>query len=277
MLNKKLGIILNSLLIFISSLAQAQDKINSAELDAENAKLMKIEAQLLEELSSGKSSESDFVNKTTPPIQQIEEPAVNAATSLKVEEPKAMISVEQDKAEKARGQALAVENESLRKQVSQAELREAQLKRELEQIKNRLLVADTEVERLSSIVEQKNRGKVFSTANTTKNPIQTENVPAAVDVMVATVIADKAHLRTGPSKDDSPLMTVSKGTRLSIENRRGDWYMVIAPTGVRAWVASEVLAFGPTEQSRPTDTVKVRGYDSSAEDQAFQLLSERAK
>ncbi len=81
--------------------------------------------------------------------------------------------------------------------------------------------------------------------------------PAQADLPVATVVVDKAQLRTGPGKDNSPLMAVSKGTRLVIETRQGDWYRVVAPSGARAWVSSDIVAFGTS------GTGLVGGYDGS--------------
>jgi uncharacterized protein YraI len=82
---------------------------------------------------------------------------------------------------------------------------------------------------------------------------------ASSDMQIATVIANKANLRTGPSKDNSPLMSVAKGTRLAIEHRVGEWYRVIAPTGMRAWISGEVLAFGRDDRSAPSRTLRVQG------------------
>ena len=62
--------------------------------------------------------------------------------------------------------------------------------------------------------------------------------------------------------NDSPLMTVSKGTRLVVEKRIKDWYRIISPNGTRAWVNSDVVAFGPDSQSSPSRTIKIQGYRS---------------
>jgi len=91
---------------------------------------------------------------------------------------------------------------------------------------------------------------------------------------VATVTVEKAHLRTGPSKDNSPLMTVLRGTRLAIETRKGSWYRVISPTGVRAWISSDVVSFGSTPDSGPTRTIRIRGFDSSLEDEASAIAQQ---
>lgn len=93
------------------------------------------------------------------------------------------------------------------------------------------------------------------------------------DMPVATVTAEKAFLRTGPGKDNSPLMSVGQGTKLVVETRAGEWFRVITPTGTRAWVVSEVLAFSPDYSSRPTSTVRIRAYDSTIDD-TFKITRE---
>ena len=61
------------------------------------------------------------------------------------------------------------------------------------------------------------------------------------DVVIVTVRAGSAFLRSGPSTADSPLMRVSKGTRLAVETKKGDWYRVIAPNGQRTWINKDVI------------------------------------
>jgi uncharacterized protein YraI len=61
------------------------------------------------------------------------------------------------------------------------------------------------------------------------------------DVAIATVLVDKIYLRSGPGKENSPVMTVAKGVRLTVETRRGDWLRVVTPNNGRAWVSAEVV------------------------------------
>lgn len=58
---------------------------------------------------------------------------------------------------------------------------------------------------------------------------------------VATVIVDKANLRSGPGKEYPAIMAISKGTRLLVEEQQKDWFRVVAPTGESLWVAREVF------------------------------------
>ena len=145
-------------------------------------------------------------------------------------------------------------------QLAQAQATIDKLKKELNDTKNRLALSETEVDRLSVLID--NRQKIQPANSGTsrvappqKNPEQyNQNLrvrdPSEIqskvegDMQIATVIAEKAQLRTGPGMNNSPLMTVGQGTRLAIETRNGDWYRVVSPTGARAWVSADVLDVG---------------------------------
>ncbi|MFN8391988.1 MAG: SH3 domain-containing protein [Bdellovibrionota bacterium] len=76
----------------------------------------------------------------------------------------------------------------------------------------------------------------------TINPAGNPAGPAPTgDVMVVEVIAKRVALRNGPSPDDSELMPVGKGTTLTVEERSGDWYRVIAPNDMRAWIRADMV------------------------------------
>jgi SH3-like domain-containing protein len=174
----------------------------------------------------------------------------------------------------------------------------------LQKTQSRLHLAEAESQRLSKILQNNNQ-KVLSTYSPNIKPAVAEAVAvkpqlamqgAAVasqrtvtsavkplapsstnEMLVATVMVDKANLRTGPGKNNSPVMSVSKGTRLAIETRSGEWYRVITPTGARAWILAEVVAFGNRMQAKPSRVVRVKGYDNEAfsmEDEARALISQ---
>ena len=63
----------------------------------------------------------------------------------------------------------------------------------------------------------------------------------AADVMIVEAVKKKINLRSGPGREHSPLMQVRRGTRLTVESREGDWFRVVAPTGGRAYVRSDVV------------------------------------
>jgi hypothetical protein len=69
-----------------------------------------------------------------------------------------------------------------------------------------------------------------------------------LDVPVATVIAERLNLRIGPGLTNAPLMTVSKGTRLVVEDYSSNWARVIAPNGVRAFALKEQLEIAEAAQ-----------------------------
>jgi chromosome segregation ATPase len=148
--------------------------------------------------------------------------------------------------------ALRSENEELKRKIEENETKSTTLLAQLEEARNRLIIAETEVERLSSVLDARNNAAVSSNAksasqasNQTQGSIARQ-VPAESDDMpIATVTADKAQLRAGPSMSDSPLMAITKGTRLAVETRRGEWLRVISPAGSRAWVNLDVVSFGP--------------------------------
>jgi len=179
--------------------------------------------------------------------------------------------------------------------------------------RNDLMLAETEVERLSDVVDERNdcvisklSGKPVPARQqpsrlappaSSRSPLQppssrepapsapvAQKVQADGEMPIATVVSQKAHLRTGPGKDNSPLMSVSVGTRLAVETRQGDWYRVITPRGTRAWVAGEVIKFGSdasvsalseSSPEAPPHTSKSPSPGSAAEDRAFDLLKNR--
>jgi hypothetical protein len=175
---------------------------------------------------------------------------------------------------------LKKKNEDLSEGLSKAESRAKSLEQELTEARNRLIIAETEVERLSGLMlttvrSSKSLGRLDSgalegaTTPPRAAPPPMPRRPAAPqpaeDMPVATVVVDKANLRTGPGSEHSPLMSVTQGTRLLVELRRGEWYRVISPNGTRAWVSADVVAFGASSQASPSRTVKVKAFDPSLE------------
>lgn len=149
-----------------------------------------------------------------------------------------------------------------------AEARAAVLAKQVEALRAKLMVAETEVERLSRTIEVRNKqviqqanansGYVRPVNNVTMNSATNARLAmqnqgqtvvrerviikegnAAQDLPVVVVTSDKANLRTGPGQDNSALMAVTKGNRLVVENKQGSWFRVFAPNGVRAWVSAD--------------------------------------
>lgn len=170
---------------------------------------------------------------------------------------------------------------ALQGELSQTRNKVVKLTQDLEDAKNRLMISETEVERLSALLEEKGRAihGYKSPSVVRANPSDGLRVrpegeiqaKADTDMPIATVITEKAQLRTGPGMNNSPLMTVAQGTRLAIETRTGEWYRVIAPSGARAWVSAHVVDFG--DVGKPDTAARSKGFSSDAEDAAFQAIA----
>lgn len=179
-------------------------------------------------------------------------------------------------------------NSGLKRELEASEKRVADLERQLEEVKGQLTMAETELSRLATISEARNRASLGQLPGAPKAQLPTqaklaagreetphiEPTPASSkDLTIATVAVEKAELRLGPGKNHSALMTVAKGSRLAVEARQGEWLRVFAPNGQRAWVLSKLVAFGPKAGSaNSTSTVRVKGYSSSLEDAAFRRV-----
>lgn len=60
---------------------------------------------------------------------------------------------------------------------------------------------------------------------------------------VATIRNSSTHLRTGPSRLDTNLLTLPQYSEVSIDYRSGSWYRVKTTRGVRGWVPGNSLLF----------------------------------
>ncbi len=181
-------------------------------------------------------------------------------------------------------------NAALKRELETSQRRVSDLERQLEEVRGQLTMAETELSRLATISEARNRASLGRASVNAPPPHPGTSAPAvakarmdaphieptpssSADLTIATVDVEKAELRLGPGKNHSALMTVAKGSRLAVEARQGEWLRVFAPNGQRAWVQSKVVAFGSKgSASSTTTTVRVRGYSSSLEDEAFKRV-----
>lgn len=153
------------------------------------------------------------------------------------------------------------------------------LKQQLQKTQSKLHLAEAESRRLNKLLNKDYKSSLVSYGIEKKEtPKSTTKVVKArktrkirklptssrSEMQIATVRVEKANLRTGPGKKNSPIMSVSKGTRLAIETRLDDWYRVITPTGTRAWILSDLVAFGRNYRSKYDRVVKVKGYQKDA-------------
>jgi hypothetical protein len=181
-------------------------------------------------------------------------------------------------------------NTTLKKELEASQRRIAQLERQLEEVRGQLTMAETELSRLATISEARNRASLGGATLTAPRIRATDSAPlvaktrvetphieptpaSSADLTIATVDVEKAELRLGPGKNHSSLMTVAKGSRLAVEARQGEWLRVFAPNGQRAWIQSQLVTFGTKGSARTTSSAtRVRGYSSSLEDEAFQRV-----
>jgi hypothetical protein len=170
-------------------------------------------------------------------------------------------------------QRLSSDNQRLRNAVMAKETEAQKLRDALKDAKKSLMTAELEVERLSAILRDRNTAVIARSLGTdAEQPKAAAPARAAMPVRpqpqtddempVATVIVKSAHLRSGPGPNNSPLMSVERGARLTVEQRVDDWYRVIAPTGKRAWIAASMVRFGKDALSSPSPTVRIEGYRS---------------
>jgi hypothetical protein len=251
----------------------ARLSLNQDEIKRAHARLLAAEEKLKLEIDQTESSTTATKVVTTSTTTASKSPTTEKASKV--------VKNSQSSPELAK----------LRQRISTLEAENIALSREASVSRDRLVVAEIEVERLQGILDNKTRRimspislnapaavepQSVSTKQVEKtNPLTTveQEEKASADMPIATITARKANLRVGPSETDSPLMEVAYGTRLVVETRTGDWYRVIAPTGVRAWISAKVVAFGDTASTSPTRVTRIAGFNQGVEDEAFGLIS----
>ncbi len=133
------------------------------------------------------------------------------------------------------------------------------LRRQLQEAKNQLLMKETEMQMLQksgstksvasaepkpvaeSAVKQKMLDQVMERSGRIAGEETVRGKSRESDVLIVEVRAPKANLRSGPGNEHAPIMQLQRGARLTVEQREGDWYRVIAPTGARAYVTADVV------------------------------------
>lgn len=170
------------------------------------------------------------------------------------------------------------------------------LERQLDESRSQLAIAETEVSRLSGILDSKTRASFGKynlpvPAAAAAKPVVAQQAPRAAparvaqpvvdvrppsadaDLQVATIAVDKADLRLGPGKNHSALMSLRRGSRLMVEARQGEWYRVFAPNGDRAWIAASLVSFGDGASNlNDGSSVRVKGFTANAEEEAFRRV-----
>jgi hypothetical protein len=229
--------------------------------------------------------------RTQPaPVLSVHTETIVDAEKLAEVEKKLTAQTKKNQSLQDKNRALLKKATSLEKKLAEKEKKLAnesrkasEATRAVNEIKARLMLAETQVERLSSIIETQNNYKVSqmrgqkptespspSTRATRSRLPVAPSVQSSAAMPIATVTHEKTYLRTGPGNNNSPLMAVTKGTRLAVETMQAGWYRVITPTGARAWVAKSDIAFGNNGEISPI----TRSNNSSniVEDRAFELI-----
>ena len=138
----------------------------------------------------------------------------------------------------------------------------------LSETKNRLLLAETEVERLSSILESrgllavnpnKQRGKIHTEEKTEDNsyekePVAEKNIQrgkplgitsdASHDMPIGSIKNEGTWLYESPASSAKPVQLLKGNDKIAIETRAAGWARVVAPNGVRGWIKGTSIAMG---------------------------------
>ena len=167
---------------------------------------------------------------------------------------------------------------TLEKQYAESQASVQNLAKALDETKSRLMIAETEVERLSARLQGspskasqpgENRPSVSDhTADPDMSPMDLQAMPGRTsqDMPLATVTMDSANIRTGPGPQYSTLMTISRGTSLAVESRQGEWLRVITPMGARAWINSSAVRVGVLSRNLGNSSTRQQSTSASSED-----------
>ncbi len=172
---------------------------------------------------------------------------------------------------------------ALEERAARAEEQVRALVKQLDEARARLMLAETENERLTA--KYRSTGMPLPRKSESHVPVDLGSMPgtASKDMPLATVLADNAGLKTGPGMQYSTLMTVPQGTSLAVENRQGEWFRVITPLGARAWIHGSFVRLGPVrdnsgrnKMSAPRNRVPP-ARDGATEEAAFKSLNNALK
>ena len=177
----------------------------------------------------------------------------------------------------------------LQRDLSQERRQNSELSSELDKTRARLMTAETEVDRLSALLEGQDRrsaerfspgvARAPQRSNNTRDSSQISSGAASIapanapqvglggELSIVTVAVEKAVARTAASRDSSPLMALNRGTKLIVESRSGEWLRVLTPAGVRVWVTADSVASGQAAVNR--ETAKSVAADAFGQQEGF--------
>ncbi len=125
-------------------------------------------------------------------------------------------------------------------------------KEELIATKNELMMKEAELEQMgkkpnkennqqAKIVEHQRDDLFERSGRNAGNTSLGKKDSIVSDVTIVEVLGDKVALRSGPSPEDSEIMSVGKASKLTVEERIGDWFRVIAPNSMRAFIRADMV------------------------------------
>lgn len=218
---------------------EAKAVIAEDTVEARIAALEDQERKIQESLNTSKDTKSIINPENKVEIKELQKTEEKKVVeSAKVEEPK-----------------LNIELEEAKKKITQ-------LQKELSDTKGKLLLAEQEVERLTYVLDERNKEALSAMNIPTKARLNPRELQPLGDVIsdkmtspipVATVVLQRLALKVSPSNTSSTIMVVEAGTKLPIEGNQGGWYRVVSPSGVRAWVPANGVTLGKLGISKDAD------------------------
>jgi hypothetical protein len=143
---------------------------------------------------------------------------------------------------------LNAENARLRDEVAALKLKAKTELTEVDDLRVKLMVAETQVERLNKIIEQcSQRGDINSSYRSGAQ--ETTSQDGTSRSMYATVIGNSIAPRTGPGNSFAPISSLRRGQRVPVEDRQGEWYKVRLPNGAFAWVHFALIKIGDSDDT----------------------------
>lgn len=181
----------------------------------------------------------------------------------------------------------------------------ARLRKENERLKNalnetklRLVVAETQIERLSALLEGRQPPPPQTTRDSRKDPKSPSSLQESSPLLARTPVKPRldsrnsvpilsvatlnVNLRSGPGLSFPAVQTAPRGTKFVYESQQGNWYKVITASGERLWVNASAVTLGQLTSSRknlgenavPTQQDSLDN-QAGADDRAFDALRQR--
>lgn len=137
---------------------------------------------------------------------------------------------------------LTAENSRLRDEIEALKLKTKTELAEVDDLRVKLMVAETQIERLNKIIEE--CSQTGDHVTNYRSGAQEISKDGTSHSMYATVIGNSITPRTGPGNSFAPISSLRRGQRVPVENRQGDWYKVRLPNGAFAWIHSALIKIG---------------------------------